>query len=93
MFEDPEDKPGDPGWVGVWYCQLRVGLDTQEILGSEGTPESGAVGRGALLAGGQGSETQSCSPASPLWGIPQQSWKLPEAAPCEGAGDPSCRTH
>lgn len=70
VLEDPENKPGGPDWMGLWYCQLPAGQDMQEIFGPEGTPESGTVRRGTLLAGSQGSKTQSCSPASPLWGLP-----------------------
>ena len=61
MFQDSEGEPGSAGWVGAQYCQLRAGLDAQEILGPKRTPEPGAVRRRALLAGGQGSKTQSCS--------------------------------
>lgn len=71
MLEGPENKSGGPGWVGIQYHQLRAGLDTQEIPGPEGTPEPGAVGRGTLLAGVQGTKTQKCSTASSLWGLPK----------------------
>lgn len=92
MLKDSENKPGNSDRVGAQYRQLGPGLDTQEILGSKRTPESGAAGRRTLLAGGQGSKTQSCSSASPLWGLPQQAWELPEALPCGGSRLTPCRT-